>query len=218
MADTGLTVWAPGFWADDVWATGLWSSQAPVTVPNVVGNTQALGTATLQGSGFVVVVVTAASNSVPAGSISSQVPVGGSSANLGSVVTITVSLGDTQSSGGFWPDYELVQRQRRKRRREIEEAEAETQRLQDDTDREIAQLLHAQEQKDADRADLTRLQKLADQYATTAPSELPKLARIAILNANDARTRNALEQMQRVIEQSLLEEELAIQQVLLLLE
>lgn len=218
MADTGVTVWAAGFWADDVWAAGLWSSQAPVTVPDVVGNTQAIGTATLQGVGFVVVVATASSNAVPVGSIISQSPIGGSSANFGSIVTITVSLGDTQSSGGFWPDYEHVQRQRRKRQREIEEAEEETQRLKDETDREIAKLLHEQEQKDADRADLTRLQKLADQYATQAPAELPKLARIAILNAQDARTRNALEQMQRVIEQSLDEEMVAIQQVLLLLD
>jgi len=32
MADTGLTVWAPGFWADGFWAAGLWSSGAAAPV------------------------------------------------------------------------------------------------------------------------------------------------------------------------------------------
>lgn len=124
---------------------------------------------------------------------------------------------DTQSSGGWWPDYEHIQRTRRKRRRELEEAEEAQRSIQDATDREIARLLREQEAKDAERADLERLQTLADTYATKAPKELPKQVRVAILNAQDARTRNALEQMQRVIEQALLEEELAITQIVLLM-
>lgn len=70
------------------------SASAPVLVPDVVGNTQAAGTATLQGAGFVVSVTTAYSSVVPAGTIISQNPVGGSFALPGSTVAIVVSLGD----------------------------------------------------------------------------------------------------------------------------
>lgn len=35
MADTGLTVWAAGFWPDDFWAAGFWASgdAPPPTTP-----------------------------------------------------------------------------------------------------------------------------------------------------------------------------------------
>lgn len=92
MADT---VWAAGFWATDLWAADFWSSGAAATVPDVVGQTEANGTLELEGDGFVVAVVTAASSTVAAGLIISQDPVAGSSAAPGSTVTITVSTGDT---------------------------------------------------------------------------------------------------------------------------
>jgi PASTA domain len=77
------------------------TGEAPVTVPDVVGQTQAVGTATLEGDGFVVVVVTAASSSVPAGTIISQAPEGGSLALSGATVTITVSTGEGRRATGW---------------------------------------------------------------------------------------------------------------------
>lgn len=131
---------------------------------------------------------------------------------------ITVTQAASQAvSGGFWPDYDQVRRQRQKRRREIEEAEEATRQLPDETDRQIATLLRVQEAKDAERADLERLQRLADRYAGQT-LDLPKQARLAILNAQDARTVNALQQLQRVIEQLEEEELMAIQHALLLLD
>lgn len=65
-----------------------------ITVPDVVGDDQATGTATLEGDGFVVAVVLAFSSIVAAGDIISQDPAAGSDEPLGSTVTITVSLGD----------------------------------------------------------------------------------------------------------------------------
>jgi len=118
--------------------------------------------------------------------------------------------------GGWWPDFEHVQRQRAKRKREIEELEAEAERIADATTREIYRLERERDAKEADADDLVRLQALADQYAGKV-QELSKDARIAILNAQDARTRNALEQMRRVVERELNDEMLAIQQVVLLL-
>lgn len=62
------------------------------SVPNVVGQTQAAATTSLQNAGFVVSIATTSvgANSSNNGTVSSQSPSGGSTANLGSTVTITV--------------------------------------------------------------------------------------------------------------------------------
>jgi hypothetical protein len=126
-----------------------------------------------------------------------------------------VVVPDTSSGGGWWPDYHHVRRIRDVRLRRQQEQEAEQREIQDATDREIARLLAAQQAREAEAADLARLQALADKYAANVP-ELPKQARIAILNAYDARTRNALEQMLRVLDQIELEEHIALIAALLL--
>lgn len=192
-----------------------------VTVPDVVGETQAQGTTDLEGAGFTVVVATAYSSTVPAGTIISQSPEGGVDYPEGGAVTITVSLGDAprandQPTGGWWFDYEQARRKREKRRRELEEAEAEAKLIQDQLDREIYLAQRKLEAEEADKADLARLQALADQYAGK-PIDAPKQVRMAIFNAQDARSRNALEQMRREIEQAMEFELLAVQQVVLLL-
>jgi hypothetical protein len=64
------------------------------TVPNVVGETQAQATTDITGVGFVVSVATAYSSTVATGLVIEQSPVGGTTANVGSTVSITVSLGD----------------------------------------------------------------------------------------------------------------------------
>lgn len=78
----------------NAWQIAAGTGEAPVSVPDVVGQTQAQGTTNLQAAGFVVVVQTAPSNQ-PAGIITAQDPVGGSLALPGATVTITVSLGST---------------------------------------------------------------------------------------------------------------------------
>lgn len=85
----------------DAWQILAGTGEAPVTVPDVVGQTQEVGTATLEGDGFVVVVVTAASSSAPAGTIISQDPAGGSLALSGATVTITVSTGEGRRATGW---------------------------------------------------------------------------------------------------------------------
>jgi hypothetical protein len=72
---------------------------AAVTVPNVVGETQAQGTTDIQAVGLTVSIVTAYSSVVAAGLIISQVPAGGSQVSPGSDVQITVSLGEQLSTG-----------------------------------------------------------------------------------------------------------------------
>lgn len=141
---------------------------ALVAVPDVVGQTQASGTTELEADAFVVAVATAYSSTVATGLIISQSPAAGSMQPSGATVTITVSLGPEGSSGGwftFLNTYEHQQAKRRaeaKRRRELEE---ETERIEDATDREIAQLLRVQEAQDAKRQNLARLTELARQNA-----------------------------------------------------
>lgn len=214
--------WIAGAWATGAWRGTAWAVQdAPVEVPDVVGETQAAGTATLEGAGFVVSVATAYSSIVPAGTIISQSPTGGSFAASGSTVTITVSLGeapaaDQTATGGWWPDYEHIRRQRDKRRREIEEAEEQANLIQDAIDREIYLAQRKLEAEEADKADLARLQTLADQYAHKL-ADMPKPLAVAVWNAQDARSRNALEQMRRIAEQEMEFELLAVQQIVLLM-
>jgi beta-lactam-binding protein with PASTA domain len=65
-----------------------------VTVPNVVGDTQATAESALVAVGLVVgTVTTASSTTVPAGSVISQSPVAGTSVTLGSAVDLVVSSG-----------------------------------------------------------------------------------------------------------------------------
>lgn len=69
----------------------------PVTVPNVVGSTQAAATTALQGAGLVVgTVSTQSSSTVASGSVISQDPAAGATAATGSAVNLTVSSGPPQ--------------------------------------------------------------------------------------------------------------------------
>lgn len=107
---------------------------------------------------------------------------------------------------GFFYYYEEHERQRRRARRELEERERETQEIQDELDREIAELLRVQEAKDAKRAELARLQRLADAFAAQ-PVAMPPQVLESIRKAIERRTFDALQRMQREVEQMLLEEE-----------
>lgn len=206
-------IWAP------VWDP-VWTQNPPVPVPDVVGMTEANGTTTLQADGFVVAVVTAYSSTVAVGIIISQDPIAGSFPGTGATVTITVSLGEApqlEGGGGFYFGFDRIRHEREKRKREQEELEAETQAIQDSTDREIAKLLREQEARDAERAELARLQTLADRFAGQAmKAGVSRKVSAAILKANEERTVSSLQAMQRQIEQSLEEEMISINIALLL--
>jgi hypothetical protein len=181
-----------------------------VTVPDVVGQSQASGTAELEADLFVVAVATANSSTVAAGNIISQNPLAGASASQGSTVTITVSLGDASVSGGFYEDFHPILTRGRKRLRErLEEIEEEAEQIPDKVEREIATLIKVQDAKSDEVAELARLQALADRYA--APGvDVPRPVLASVMKAHEERTRNALEQMRREIEQMMDEEEQAI--------
>ena len=69
----------------------LTSTLPPVTVPNVAGLTQAAATTAITNAGLTVgAVTTASSTTVPAGSVISQTPAGGTQAAAGSAVALVV--------------------------------------------------------------------------------------------------------------------------------
>jgi len=95
-----MPAWASGAWATGAWQGTAWAvGGATATVPDVVGDSEATGTSTLEGDGFVVSVQYGYSASVAAGDIISQSPAGGATADIGSTVIIVVSLGDAPAQG-----------------------------------------------------------------------------------------------------------------------
>jgi hypothetical protein len=65
-----------------------------VTVPDVTGQTEAAATTAITGAGLVVGTITNATHAtIPAGSVISQVPTGGSQAATGSAVDLVISTG-----------------------------------------------------------------------------------------------------------------------------
>lgn len=191
-----------------------------VTVPDVVGETEAAGTATLEGEGFVVSVSTAYSSTVAVGLIISQDPAGGVEYPQGGTVAIVVSLGEAPAppaqdegfAGGFVVAYEREQARRlreRKRRRELEE---ESERIEEETTREIARLLREQEAKDARRAELQRLSQLVDTYARRGPeTELSERVQKAITKAATKGTNWALYALERELQRAAEEEQFLLQ-------
>jgi len=105
---------------------------APVTVPDVVGQTQENGTTAVEAEGLVIAVVTAVS-SLPVGTIIAQSPPGGTLVLPGTTVTITVSSGpadDATGGWGTWRDYAHL-RKKRKQTEEVTEAVEAKEPIQD---------------------------------------------------------------------------------------
>ncbi len=76
------------------------SGPAPISVPNVVGDTQAAATTAITGAGLVAGTVTKQSSStVASGSVISESPVAGTSVSAGSAVNLVVSSGPASGSG-----------------------------------------------------------------------------------------------------------------------
>jgi hypothetical protein len=131
--------------------------------------------------------------------------------------TPIASAPDAAITGGgyaFFNEYDLLRRKKRQRDEERRRAEEEAESIQNAMDREIAQLLREQEAKDAERAELARIQSLADRFAGTKQPVTRRVS-AALLKAHEERTRNALEQLFREIERMHEEEEMAVIHLLL---
>ncbi len=187
-----------------------------VTVPDVVGETQAQGTTDLEGVGFVVVVSTTYSSVVAAGLIISQDPIGGVDYPEGGSVAIVVSLGDapvqqSQGAGGLVYEFERQQASRRKRLRELEEAKAAVAQLADSVDREVAQLMQERESKAEFEDNIKRLAGIVQRFADDADQQaMSERVRTAFARAQAQESVSAYLALQRELERQLEEEEFTI--------
>ncbi len=196
-----------------------------VEVPDVVGETQASGTTTLETALFAVAVAYAFSDSVPEGEIISQNPTAGSMAVEGSTVTITVSAGvqpvqEQQQNAGGWGFlnlYHAEQQRRKARQRERERLEEETEEIEDGLDREIAQLLRKQEAEDDKRKDRGRLSALAQANADyEAAKEYSERVEIALRRVIKQGNFSAIEALDRELKRAQEEEEFLLMAVMML--
>jgi hypothetical protein len=209
-----MPAWANGAWASGAWAGTAWA-ESGVTVPDVVGQSQADGTSELEGDGFVVAVQTAYSSTVAAGDIISQSPSAGSEVPAGSTVTITVSLGErpvTETfTGGFMLAFEREMERRRRKRREQEEAEEAAEKLANAIEREIAQHLHADLKDEEQQNELRRLKSLVAQFADRQAEEaMTERVRAALARAQAKETISAYLALDKALRQQLEEEEMII--------
>lgn len=117
-------------------------------------------------------------------------------------------------SGGFLYHYELEQARRRKRKREREQLEEEARQLQDKLDREIALLLHQQQEADERQEELNRLQRLVRGYSN-AQLQLSDRAKIAYVRALTQANFSAMEALDRELQRQLAEEEITALMILL---
>jgi beta-lactam-binding protein with PASTA domain len=105
-----MGAWATGAWATGAWQGTAWAAGASVTVPDVVGLSQAAAVSAIEAEGLTASVTTGYSDTVPVGDVISQNPAAGASAASGSAVVIVVSLGEAPEvlprilqKHGFWP-------------------------------------------------------------------------------------------------------------------
>lgn len=191
-----------------------------VTVPDVVGETQAQGTTDLEAVGFVVALATSYSSIVAAGLIISQDPAGGVDYPEGGTVTIVVSLGDapvvdTAFAGGLIVSFERQQARRRKRQRELEEAEEAVEQLADSVDREVAQLMQERERKAEFEDNLARLKRIVTAFDDAVEREaVSERVRVALARAQAQESVSAYLALQRELDRMLEEEEFAILMIL----
>lgn len=216
-----MPAWASGAWAPGAWAGTAWA-QSGVTVPDVVGETQESGTAILEGAGFVALVQTTHSSTVPAGQIVSQSPSAGAEVPAGATITIIVSLGDApvvgeQPSGGYGylNDYQAWKQRREARRRAQEALREKAQDIADDVTRELAERLQAAEAEAQTKAEHARLREIARRFEAEA-ADFGERVQAATTRAIARGTFSAMEALARELSR-LAEEELFLMQASLMI-
>lgn len=121
---------------------------------------------------------------------------------------------EVQPSGGYLEAYDDQRRRHRSELRQLEEAKESESSIQSELDAQIAALLHEQEAKDLERADLARLQALADEYKGRQ-RDVPERVNAALLAAQERRTLGSLLALRRETDRTMEEEELVLLLLLL---
>lgn len=122
-------------------------------------------------------------------------------------------------TGGFFVAFDREVARRRKRLKELEEREEETERIQAETDRQIAELFRAQEREATEREENERLQRLAKQYRTDAAIEaLGERTAKALSRAAVQGNFSAIEALIREVQRAIEEEQFMLQAAILAIE
>ena len=104
---------------------------------------------------------------------------------------------------------DLAMKQKDDEETQLEEAQKAQDSIQSQLDLQIAQLMHEQMQKDIERANLERIQRLADSYRGR-PSDLPQRVSKALEAAQTQRTMGSLLALQRESQRAMDEESMAV--------
>lgn len=129
------------------------------------------------------------------------------------------TVAETPTTGGwlFLNSFEAELQKRRERERRRKELEAEVDGIQDELDRDIAQLLHEQEAIDQRKADLERLGQLARVQADIdAARQYSERVAKAYERAVEKGTYSALEALDRELSRAREEEEFLVLAMMLL--
>jgi hypothetical protein len=132
-----------------------------------------------------------------------------------SVTTIAQPAVDSDADSAGW--YAVMERQRRRKQRQKREHEEAELALKNAIDREIAQLLHKQEQEEDHKKELERIKALVNEYADTA-AVATKSDRVlkAINEAKMKQTLASMERLQKEWFRMMEEEEFAVFMALVL--
>jgi hypothetical protein len=133
----------------------------------------------------------------------------------GNDVALTYAPKSSEQPSGGYSWYESAHYYRALRRKKQKEREEQEREIQNALDRQIAQLLHDQEIKDAERADLERIQSLADSLMNQK-TDLPRPVLASVMKAHEERTFSALSQLERVASDMVEAEDMAIAMILFL--
>jgi hypothetical protein len=121
-------------------------------------------------------------------------------------------VAEDRPAGGLVYHYEREMARRRRERKRRAEREEESERIADETTREIARILREQEAKDARRAELQRLSQLVDAYAAgDAEAALNERVQKAIAKAAAKHTTWALFALERELQRAIDEEDFMLQ-------
>lgn len=115
-------------------------------------------------------------------------------------------------TGGFAVAFELERFRRERERSKRLELEEDSERIEEETTRQIALLLREQEAKDARRSDLARLSDLVARFASRSDeAALSERVRKALRTAAAKQTAWALFQLERELHRAREEEEFVLQ-------
>ena len=132
---------------------------------------------------------------------------------------VTITAVSEAFTGGFWYAYDLARDRYKKRLKELDELEEQAKEIADETDREIAQFLHADQRQEVEAEERKRLQELARNYSDSQASNLlgERVAK-AMARASVQGNFSAVEAFMREVERAREEEDWLLRATMLLIE